>query len=175
MLKRMVVEDDVINGTTFKISPLPAFFSAKVFGDLVSAILPIAGAASLASGVSTLDLSSGSLKAAAESLDDDSIVSTLGKINGDTLVRIVSELLLDYKNVRIMDGTEWRVMTREDFDEIFCMAVFGIFELSAAVIKQNYKSFFVDVAALFGKLAKERSDKAKKGTSPVMETLTTHS
>lgn len=175
MLKRMIVEDAVINGTTFKISPLPAFFSAKVFGDLVSAVLPIVGAASLASGVSSLDLSSINLEDAAGSFDEDSIVSALGKINGDVLVRIVSELLLDYQNVRIMDGVEWRVMTREDFDEIFCMSVFGIFELSAAVIAQNYRSFFGDVAALFGRLKKARLDKDKEKTSLDTASLTARS
>lgn len=175
MLKRMIVEDVVVNGTTFKISPLPAFFSAKVFGDLVSTVFPIIGAASLASGVSSLDLSSGNLEEAAASLDEDSIVSALGKINGDVLVRIISELLLDYQNVRIMDGVEWRAMTREDFDEIFCMSVFGVFELSAAVIAQNYRSFFGDVDALFGRLKKERLDKAKKVTSPGTETSTARS
>lgn len=170
MLKRMMAEDVQIGDVLFKIRPLGAMKAAHVFGDLVSVVLPILGAASLASGIDKNNFSTpASIENLMNDLDTDSLVSALAKIDGKALERIISELVLDYQNVTFQDDVEWKIMTRDDFDEIFCMWFAGALKLCAAVIKQNFGSFFGDVSDLFGNLLRKA---AQKKTSLPMENLT---
>ena len=169
MLKRMMTEDVQIGDVLFKIRPLGAMYATHVFGDLVSVLLPIIGAASLASGIDKNDLSTpASLEKLMNDLDTDSLIESLSRIDGKVLERLISELVLDYKNVSFQDGSEWRIMVREDFDEIFCMYFAGSLKLCSAVIKQNFGSFFGDIGDLFGNLLKKA---AQKKTSLTMGSL----
>lgn len=175
MLKRMKSEEVVVGKLRFRIRPFGAMNATHVFGDLVSVVLPVIGTASLTSGIEDIkNMDSESIQKLVDGLDTGSIVDALAKINGDVMADIVSELVVDYKNVSFEDedSGEWRIMTSEDFDELFCMFFAGILKLCASVVKQNFGSFFGDVAALFGGLLKKV---AEKKTSPTTGSLTKNS
>lgn len=172
MLKRMKIEDVSIGDILFKIRPLGAMNATYVFGDLVSVVLPIIGTTALSSGIEKTDaLTPEVIEKIVDNLDTDSIASSLAKVDGKTITKLISELVIDYRNVSIKDGNEWRIMTLEDFDEIFCMYLAGEIKLCAAVVKQNFGSFFGDVGALYGSLLEKA---AQKRTSLNMGNLTTN-
>lgn len=139
-MKRMEMQETVVGDYTFRIRPLGAMNAAYIFGDIAAVVLPIIGTVALSSGdeeSADLDIFEG------VDLDTKSLVTALSNINGKTLTRLISELLLEHSNVSFFDKDEskWRPMTEDDFDEIFCMAFAGALGLCAAVIQQNFSGF----------------------------------
>ena len=119
-MKRMEMQETVVGDYTFRIRPLGAMNAAYIFGDVAAVVLPIIGTVALSSGdeeSADLDIFEG------VDLDTKSLVTALSNINGKTLTRLISELLLEHSNVSFFDKDEskWRPMTEDDFDEIFCM------------------------------------------------------
>lgn len=101
----------------------------------------------------------------------DSLVKALGRINGKALSKLVSELLLEHSNVLALNPEDgrYKVMTEDDFDEIFCQYLAGMLNLCAEVIRLNFSGFFKDASTLFGGLIKVR----RAGSSNSMENSTT--
>ena len=104
-------------------------------------------------------------------MDKDSLVKALGRINGKALSKLVSELLLEHSNVLALNPEDgrYKVMTEDDFDEIFCQYLAGMLNLCAEVICLNFSGFFKDASTLFGGLIKVR----RAGSSNSMENSTT--
>lgn len=155
-LKRMEAQDVSIGEIRFKIRPLGAMNAAYVFGDVTAIVLPIMGTVAVSSGND--DEASGMEASGMEmfqgmNLDSESLANALGKINGQKLTALLDELVLKYGNVSFQDEDDkWAVLTRSDFDEIFCADLIGAAKLCAAVIRQNYSGFFDGLSTLFGNL-----------------------
>lgn len=167
MSKRMAMKDVSVGDIQFKIRPLAAMDAAYVFGDVAALVLPILGTVALSNG----DDESESLAIFdGYDLDAKSITSALSTINGKSLTRLISELVLDHKNVSFLDEDQnvWRPMDEDDFNEIFCMKMAGALNLCVLVIQQNYGGFFGDMVTLFGRLVKSHEGDQSKDT----ETLT---
>ncbi len=150
-LKRMEAQDVSIGEIRFKVRPLGAMNAAYVFGDVTAIVLPIMGTVAVSSGnddeVSGMEMFQGM------NLDSESLANALGKINGQKLTVLLDELVLKYGNVSFQDEDDhWVVLTRSDFDEIFCADLIGAVKLCAAVIRQNYSGFFDGLSTLFGNL-----------------------
>lgn len=155
-LKRMEAQDVSIGEIRFKVRPLGAMNAAYVFGDVTAIVLPIMGTVAVSSGND--DEASGMEASGMEmfqgmNLDSESLANALGKINGQKLTALLDELVLKYGNVSFQDEDDhWVVLTRSDFDEIFCADLIGAVKLCAAVIRQNYSGFFDGLSTLFGNL-----------------------
>ena len=167
-MKRMEMQETVVGDYTFRIRPLGAMNAAYIFGDVAAVVLPIIGTVALSSGdeeSADLDIFEG------VDLDTMSLVTALSNINGKTLTRLISELLLEHSNVSFFDKDEskWRPMTEDDFDEIFCMAFAGALGLCAAVIQQNFSGFFGDIGTLFGRLMSAHKGMRLKNTESLTE------
>lgn len=150
-LKRMDAQDVSIGEIRFKVRPLGAMNAAYVFGDVTSVVLPIMGTVAVSSGngeeASSMEMFQGM------NLDSESLANALGKINGQKLTVLLDELVLKYGNISFQDEDDrWVVLTRSDFDEIFCADLIGAVKLCAAVIRQNYSGFFDGLSTLFGNL-----------------------
>lgn len=150
-LKRMEAQDVLIGEIRFKVRPLGAMNAAYVFGDVTAIVLPIMGTVAVSSGND--DEASGMEMFQGMNLDSESLANALGKINGQKLTTLLDELVLKYGNVSFQDEDDhWVVLTRNDFDEIFCADLIGAVKLCAAVIRQNYSGFFDGLSTLFGNL-----------------------
>lgn len=155
-LKRMEAQDVSVGEIRFKVRPLGAMNAAYVFGDVTAIVLPIMGTVAVSSGND--DEASGMEASGMEmfqgmNLDSESLANALGKINGQKLTALLDELVLKYGNVSFQDEDDhWVVLTRSDFDEIFCADLIGAVKLCAAVIRQNYSGFFDGLSTLFGSL-----------------------
>ena len=150
-LKRMEAQDVSIGEIRFKVRPLGAMNAAYVFGDVTAIVLPIMGTVAVSSGND--DEASGMEMFQGMNLDSESLANALGKINGKKLTALLDELVLKYGNVSFQDEDDhWVVLTRSDFDEIFCADLIGAVKLCAAVIRQNYSGFFDGLSTLFGNL-----------------------
>lgn len=150
-LKRMEAQDVSIGEIRFKVRPLGAMNAAYVFGDVTAIVLPIMGTVAVSSGND--DEASGMEMFQGMNLDSESLANALGKINGQKLTALLDELVLKYGNVSFQDEDDhWVVLTRNDFDEIFCADLIGAVKLCAAVIRQNYSGFFDGLSTLFGNL-----------------------
>ena len=150
-LKRMEAQDVSIGEIRFKVRPLGAMNAAYVFGDVTAIVLPIMGTVAVSSGND--DEASGMEMFQGMNLDSESLANALGKINGQKLTTLLDELVLKYGNVSFQDEDDhWVVLTRNDFDEIFCADLIGAVKLCAAVIRQNYSGFFDGLSTLFGNL-----------------------
>lgn len=150
-LKRMEAQDVSIGEIRFKVRPLGAMNAAYVFGDVTAIVLPIMGTVAVSSGND--DEASGMEMFQGMNLDSESLANALGKINGQKLTTLLDELVLKYGNVSFQDEDDhWVVLTRSDFDEIFCADLIGAVKLCAAVIRQNYGGFFDGLSTLFGNL-----------------------
>ena len=135
-LKRMEAQDVSIGEIRFKVRPLGAMNAAYVFGDVTAIVLPIMGTVAVSSGND--DEASGMEMFQGMNLDSESLANALGKINGQKLTALLDELVLKYGNVSFQDEDDhWVVLTRSDFDEIFCADLIGAVKLCAAVIRQN--------------------------------------
>ena len=150
-LKRMEAQDVSIGEIRFKVRPLGAMNAAYVFGDVTAIVLPIMGTVAVSSGndeeASDMEMFQGM------NLDSESLANALGKINGQKLTTLLDELVLKYGNVSFQDEDDhWVVLTRSDFDEIFCADLIDAVKLCAAVIRQNYSGFFDGLSTLFGNL-----------------------
>ena len=150
-LKRMEAQDVSIGEIRFKVRPLGAMNASYVFGDVTAIVLPIMGTVAVSSGnddeASDMEMFQGM------NLDSESLANALGKINGQKLTTLLDELVLKYGNVSFQDEDDhWVVLTRSDFDEIFCADLIGAVKLCAAVIRQNYSGFFDGLSTLFGNL-----------------------
>ena len=150
-LKRMEAQDVSIGEIRFKVRPLGAMNAAYVFGDVTAIVLPIMGTVAVSSGndeeASDMEMFQGM------NLDSESLANALGKINGQKLTTLLDELVLKYGNVSFQDEDDhWVVLTRNDFDEIFCADLIGAVKLCAAVIRQNYSGFFDGLSTLCGNL-----------------------
>ena len=147
----MEAQDVSIGEIRFKVRPLGAMNAAYVFGDVTAIVLPIMGTVAVSSGndeeASDMEMFQGM------NLDSESLANALGKINGQKLTTLLDELVLKYGNVSFQDEDDhWVVLTRSDFDEIFCADLIGAVKLCAAVIRQNYSGFFDGLSTLFGNL-----------------------
>ena len=150
-LKRMEAQDVSIGEIRFKVRPLGAMNAAYVFGDVTAIVLPIMGTVAVSSGND--EEASGMEMFQGMNLDSESLANALGKINGQKLTALLDELVLKYGNVSFQDEDDhWVVLTRSDFDEIFCADLIGAVKLCAAVIRQNYSGFFDGLSTLFGNL-----------------------
>lgn len=150
-LKRMEAQDVSIGEIRFKVRPLGAMNAAYVFGDVTAIVLPIMGTVAVSGGND--DEASGMEMFQGMNLDSESLANALGKINGQKLTVLLDELVLKYGNVSFQDEDDhWVVLTRSDFDEIFCANLIGAVKLCAAVIRQNYSGFFDGLSTLFGNL-----------------------
>ena len=150
-LKRMEAQDVSIGEIRFKVRPLGAMNAAYVFGDVTAIVLPIMGTVAVSSGND--DEASGMEMFQGMNLDSESLANALGKINGQKLTMLLDELVLKYGNVSFQDEDDhWVVLTRSDFDEIFCADLIGAVKLCSAVIRQNYSGFFDGLSTLFGNL-----------------------
>ena len=167
-LKRMEMRDITVGEYRFKVRPFGAKDSIYIFGDVASIILPILGTVSVASDnkdAVSMEMFDGM------DMDKDSLVKALGRINGKALSKLVSELLLEHSNVLALNPEDGRckVMTEDDFDEIFCQYLAGMLNLCAEVIRLNFSGFFKDASTLFGGLIKVR----RAGSSNSTESSTT--
>lgn len=172
MLKRLNSEEVVVGDLRLRIRPLGAMNATHVFGDMVSVVLPVIGTVGLSTNIESIQkLDADTIQSLVDGLDADSLVNALAKIDGSALTKIISELVIDYKNTSFLNDEtgNWCNMTLEDFDELFCMNMAGIMKLCGSVIKQNFGSFFADVGGLFGDALKKA---AEKKTSHATETLT---
>ena len=99
-------------------------------------------------------------------LDTESLTKALGRINGKALSKLVSELILEHSNVsyRDPDRGSYQPVTEDEFDEIFCQYLAGMFSLCAEIIKLNFSGFFKDASTLFGGLIKVRRGDRSKNT-----------
>lgn len=150
-LKRMEAQDVSIGEIRFKVRPLGAMNAAYVFGDVTAIVLPIMGTVAVSSGND--EEASGMEMFQGMNLDSESLANALGKINGQKLTTLLDELVLKYGNVSFQDEDDhWVVLTRNDFDEIFCADLISAVKLCAAVIRQNYSGFFDGLSTLFGNL-----------------------
>lgn len=167
-MKRMEMRDIAVGEYQFKIRPFGAKDAIYIFGDVASIILPILGTVSVASDdkdAVSMEMFDGM------DMDKDSLVKALARINGNALSKLVSELLLDHSNIRILntESNAYEVMSEDDFDEIFCQYLAGMLSLCAEVIRLNFSGFFKDASTLFGGLIKVR----QAGSSNNTESSTT--
>ena len=150
-LKRMEAQDVSIGEIRFKVRLLGAMNAAYVFGDVTAIVLPIMGTVAVSSGND--EEASGMEMFQGMNLDSESLANALGKINGQKLTTLLDELVLKYGNVSFQDEDDnWVVLTRSDFDEIFCADLIGAVKLCTVVIRQNYSGFFDGLSTLFGNL-----------------------
>lgn len=137
----------------FYIRPFGAMTASKMTGDLAALVTPMLGAVAPVIG-KYLNTEDGSL------LDID--VGDLGPVltnaftslTGDNLERMMSQLLIDHKNIHF-DSTESRevkLLNRDELDEIFCMELQDMFLLAFEVLKLNYSGFFRKLASRYGNL-----------------------
>lgn len=162
------MRDITVGEYQFKVRPFGAKDATYIFGDVASIILPILGTVSVASDdkdAVNMEMFDGM------DMDKDSLVKALARINGNALSKLVSELLLDHSNIRILDPEKntYEVMGEDDFDEIFCQYLAGMLNLCAEVIRLNFSGFFKDASTLFGGLIKVR----RAGSSNSTESSTT--
>lgn len=167
-MKRMEMRDITVGEYQFKIRPFGAKDATYIFGDVASIILPILGTVSVASDdrdAVNMEMFDGM------DMDKDSLVKALARINGNALSKLVSELLLDHSNIRVLDPEKntYEVMGEDDFDEIFCQYLAGMLTLCAEVVRLNFSGFFSDASTLFGRLFKVRH----AGSSNSTESSTT--
>lgn len=165
---RPFMRDITVGEYQFKVRPFGAKDATYIFGDVASIILPILGTVSVASDdkdAVNMEMFDGM------DMDKDSLVKALARINGNALSKLVSELLLDHSNIRVLDPEKntYEVMGEDDFDEIFCQYLAGMLNLCAEVIRLNFSGFFKDASTLFGGLIKVR----RAGSSNSTESSTT--
>ncbi len=99
-MKRMEMRDITVGEYQFKVRPFGAKDATYIFGDVASIILPILGTVSVASDdkdAVNMEMFDGM------DMDKDSLVKALARINGNALSKLVSELLLDHSNIRVLD------------------------------------------------------------------------
>lgn len=164
----VAMRDITVGEYQFKVRPFGAKDATYIFGDVASIILPILGTVSVASDdkdAVNMEMFDGM------DMDKDSLVKALARINGNALSKLVSELLLDHSNIRVLDPEKntYEVMGEDDFDEIFCQYLAGMLNLCAEVIRLNFSGFFKDASTLFGGLIKVR----RAGSSNSTESSTT--
>lgn len=154
-MKRMEMRDVSIGEYQFKIRPFGAKDALYIFGDVASILLPILGSVAVASDdkdAVEMEMFDG------VDLDTESLTKALGRINGKALSKLVSELIMEHSNVsyRDPDRGSYQPVTEDEFDEIFCQYLAGVFSLCAEIIKLNFSGFFKDASTLFGGLIKVR-------------------
>jgi len=160
-MKRMEMRDVSIGEYQFKIRPFGAKDALYIFGDVASILLPILGSVAVASDdkdAVEMEMFDG------VDLDTESLTKALGRINGKALSKLVSELIMEHSNVsyRDPDRGSYQPVTEDEFDEIFCQYLAGVFSLCAEIIKLNFSGFFKDASTLFGGLIKVcRGDRSK--------------
>ena len=135
-MKRMEMRDVSIGEYQFKIRPFGAKDALYIFGDVASILLPILGSVAVASDdkdAVEMEMFDG------VDLDTESLTKALGRINGKALSKLVSELILEHSNVsyRDPDRGSYQPVTEDEFDEIFCQYLAGMFSLCAEIIKLN--------------------------------------
>ena len=162
-MKRMEMRDVSIGEYQFKIRPFGAKDALYIFGDVASILLPILGSVAVASDdkdAVEMEMFDG------VDLDTESLTKALGRINGKALSKLVSELILEHSNVsyRDPDRGSYQPVTEDEFDEIFCQYLAGVFSLCAEIIKLNFSGFFKDASTLFGGLIKVRRGDRSKNT-----------
>lgn len=162
-MKRMEMRDVSIGEYQFKIRPFGAKDALYIFGDVASILLPILGSVAVASDdkdAVEMEMFDG------VDLDTESLTKALGRINGKALSKLVSELILEHSNVsyRDPDRGSYQPVTEDEFDEIFCQYLAGMFSLCAEIIKLNFSGFFKDASTLFGGLIKVRRGDRSKNT-----------
>ena len=162
-MKRMEMRDVSIGEYQFKIRPFGAKDALYIFGDVASILLPILGSVAVASDdkdAVEMEMFDG------VDLDTESLTKALGRINGKALSKLVSELIMEHSNVsyRDPDRGSYQPVTEDEFDEIFCQYLAGVFSLCAEIIKLNFSGFFKDASTLFGGLIKVRRGDRSKNT-----------
>lgn len=164
-LKRQQNQQVTIGDYQYTIRPLGAMNATYIFGDLCSIVLPIIGTAAVADGkkdeASALSMFDG------VSLETDSLISALSRIDGPILTKLVTEMCLTHSNVSyyIDETNTWKPLDRDDFDEIFCMDLKGMLLLCVKVIQQNFGNFFDGLGTLFGDLTKKAPASQSKPTA----------
>ena len=147
-MKRMEMRDVSIGEYQFKIRPFGAKDALYIFGDVASILLPILGSVAVASDdkdAVEMEMFDG------VDLDTESLTKALGRINGKALSKLVSELIMEHSNVsyRDPDRGSYQPVTEDEFDEIFCQYLAGVFSLCAEIIKLNFSGFFFDLLLRF--------------------------
>lgn len=140
-----------IGDYNFYIRPFGAMTASKMTGDLAALVTPMLGAVAPLIGKQLNTEDSGLLDIDVSDLGPI-LSNAFSSLTGDNLERMMSQLLIDHKNIHF-DSTESRevkLLNRDELDEIFCMELQDMFLLAFEVLKLNYSGFFRKLASRYG-------------------------
>ena len=147
-MKQQEVKEVIIGESTFYIRPFPAFTAANISGDLAKVVTPIIGGIMKAFNGESADITK---------MDESSIQSiaeAFETIDGEKMEKLAKKLLVDYKNVSVMneEATNGEVMqmSMDIANEVFCADLQDMYMLCFEVIKLNFGSFFKKLGLQFG-------------------------
>lgn len=165
-IKQMEKTEVQIDDMIFYISPFSAYDSTVIFGDLVSIIGPVI------SGLTPIF----------DMIDDEkgvfdmefsevapALSSALVGISGEKMAKLIKELLLDKRKITFSYVGEDKVeyLNMDNYNEMFCQDILGVYQLCFEVVKLNYGSFFTKISTRFGKLGEVLKDSIQKSTEPL--------
>lgn len=149
-MKQMETTDVTIGDYDFRIKPFSAFKSARLTGDLINLLAPLAG-------ILPSFFGSGSSDGDEEGifdveLDASVITQALSQFDGDRIEDLLKTFLIKDKNIFVKgDGYKNEILDEDIANEIFCTDIQDMFLLTFEVIKVNYKGFFKKAGNLSGK------------------------
>lgn len=171
MLKQIEPHRVHIGDVEYAIYPFPAMKSAGISGDLIKFIGPlIAGITPVIGKWESID----------KFLDED-IVKVLPLISGalqtldaNSVERILSELLLDYKNISCEYRDDsghmvQRELTKELADDLFIGGLQDMIRLAVEVVKLNFGGFFTGLLTQPGSLGGQQGKSASLITGNTTE------
>ena len=152
-IKQIETVSKEIGGTKFYIRLFGGMTAAKISGDLGKYLIPMI--VSVLSGIEANgdgkidDLLNKDLSELSGGVGD-----AFDRLDGDTVLKLIKELLIKYENVTFDDEITGnaKILTSDDADELFCGSVFDIYRLCWEVIKLNYGGLFASLGAQSGKV-----------------------
>ena len=177
--KQLRPQPFTVSGVPYNVTPFSAMDSIVILGDMLGIISPML--ASLAPAMLAERGKGNKTKAAMQNITVDDISAGLVKLNGETLSKVMKELLIEFGNVTFHDlddpnRANYEILTLDAFNELFCLNLGAALELCSHVIKMNFGSFFGTAVSLFGKAtapAKASTESTTTGNLTVAHTAAT--
>ena len=155
-MRRLEPTTVTIGEATYYIFPFNAFYASNLSGEILALVSPII--ASLMPLVKAGNGEDNMENILNKNVEDvlPLITQAFNSLSGDKVEILLKKLIINQKNVSVEyeDENGEKQKERLTYDlanELFCMDVFGMYQLAWEVIKLNYGNFFEKAPTQFGK------------------------
>lgn len=136
-----------VGGYKYYIRPFPAFYAARISGDIIKVVVPILGAV-----VPYMNASSDVLDQDISTLSP-AIAKGFESLSGEACEKLLRELLINGGAVAVDYNNETVKLTEDIANNVFCGEMQDMYILAYHVIKRNYGVFFKKLGDRSGNVA----------------------